>query len=59
MDNKNKSEWIIVSCRLCGKELLYPKVYENQLDSTWECPECKKKYKNHVSTHDTEATYTT
>lgn len=33
--------YILVACRLCGREELYPIQYKNYIPQGWECSACK------------------
>lgn len=41
----DKNEWVLVVCRLCGSEWLYPKKYEKMFDAEHpleNCPYCRR-----------------
>lgn len=35
-----------VACRLCGEIWTFPYIYKDAIKPGWECPYCKRKWKN-------------
>lgn len=36
-------DYFLVKCRLCGEEMLYPKIYNKEELIGYECPTCTRK----------------